>query len=24
MAQEAGISYEPMLRATDLGYDFGS
>ena len=24
MAQEAGIDYEPMLSATDLGYDFGS
>jgi orotate phosphoribosyltransferase len=24
MAQEAGIDYEPMLNATDLGYDFGS
>jgi orotate phosphoribosyltransferase len=24
MAQHAGIKYEPMLNATDLGYDFGS
>lgn len=24
MAEQAGIDYEPMLRATDLGYDFGS
>jgi orotate phosphoribosyltransferase len=24
MAQQAGIKYEPMLNATDLGYDFGS
>ena len=24
MALEAGIAYEPMLSATDLGYDFGS